>query len=381
MRASDGGRRYQLLHLVGKKRARGASIAAATWPTSSLKIPDLNLADAAYTLQVSRSRHKHRRAVVADTAAEASRNAFRRIHPESIFREDHPFDNPSIVFCFPGQGVQSPGMGYQLYRKRARLPRATGSLRRGVAAAAWGEPAQASLSATPKKSRRRATGKSASNQTVFAQPAIFAVEYALAQLWLSWGIRPAAMVGHSVGEYVAACLAGVLSLDDALRLIAARGRLMQELRPRVDAGGAFSRGNSGRAHGRAHSIWQRSTAHSSQWSREPRPKFEAFSERLNREQIQNRKLVTSHAFHSRMVEPALEPFARARPLPLPLGSHRFPGFRRSREAGLPGGIKSSPAIGRDNYAIPSALRMRFASLSGNRSAFCSKSDQGRRRRR
>src|SRR5208337_3068724 len=74
------------------------------------------------------------------------------------------------------------------------------------------------------------------NQTTITQPALFVIEYALAKLWLAWGIRPAAMVGHSVGEYVAAVLAGVMSLEDGLTLLAERARLMQSM----PAGGMLS---------------------------------------------------------------------------------------------------------------------------------------------
>ena len=363
LRASGQGRPYQLLTWSAKSEHAAQSIAAGLAGFFTQK-PDLNLADAAYTLQVSRSRHKHRRALVAGTAAEAS-EILAAESRESIFREDHPFDHASIVFCFPGQGVQSPGMGHRLFESepvfRHSLELCDEGLRPRL-----GESLLKLLYGDPKNP----AAEERLNQTVFAQSAIFAVEYALAQLWLSWGIRPAAMVGHSIGEYVAACLAGVLSLDDALRLIAARGRLMQELPPgsmlAVRSPGETVSGLMG-------SELDLAAVNSPLLSvvSGTEAEIQAFSERLDREQIQNRKLRTSHAFHSRMVEPALSPLLNTSP-PLPLGSHRFPGFRRSREAGLPGEIKSSPAIGRDNYAIPSALRMRSASLSGNRSGFCSK---------
>jgi len=146
------------------------------------------------------------------------------------------------------------------------------------------------------------------NQTLYAQPAIFSFEYALAQLWLSWGIKPQAMVGHSVGEYVAACLAGVFSLEDALRLIAARCRLMQNL-PRGSM--LAVRKDEATVAGLIPDDLDLAAVNSPQLCvvSGPDAAIDAFIRKLDAEKIVSRRLATSHAFHSRMVEPALAPFA------------------------------------------------------------------------
>ncbi len=302
LRASGQGRPYQLLTWSAKSESAAQSIAGRLAGFFTQK-PDLNLADAAYTLQVSRSRHKHRRALVAGTVGEAS-EVLAAESRESIFREDHPFDQPSIVFCFPGQGIQSLGMGYRLYQServfRNSLERCDEGLRPQL-----GE----SLIKLLYGQAKTTANEERLSQTIFAQPAIFAIEYALAQLWLSWGIRPAAMVGHSIGEFVAACLSGVFSLDDALRLIAARGQLMQELPPGSMLAVRSPGETVARLMGSALDLAAVNSPLLSVVSGSE-DEIQAFSERLNREQIQNRKLRTSHAFHSRMVQPALEPFAQ-----------------------------------------------------------------------
>ena len=191
-----------------------------------------SLADIAFSAGTGRSHFTERLAVVADTAASACEAllAFVRgeAHAALIAGSAQPGQPPELVFMFTGQGSQYPGMGERLYTISPVYRAVIDECETILGADAQGRTLKTVLFGAPHESPPEG---SAIHETGWTQPALFAVEYAVTQLWRSWGIEPAAVIGHSVGEYIAACVAGVFPLADGLRLIAERGRLMQALPP------------------------------------------------------------------------------------------------------------------------------------------------------
>ncbi|HEV2962449.1 MAG TPA: amino acid adenylation domain-containing protein [Candidatus Angelobacter sp.] len=188
--------------------------------------PEIELADVAYTLQVGRKPFPYRRAIVCETVPEAIER-LRCPNGEEVGNGAAEQRNRPVVFMFPGGGTQYPGMGQEIYQCeqifRENFDKCTELLKpilgRDLRTLLHGDAREA---------------ESAAAELVrpsFALPAIFATEYAMAQLFMSWGIKPESMIGHSLGEYTAACLAGVFSLTDALALVTLRGKLIETLPP------------------------------------------------------------------------------------------------------------------------------------------------------
>ena len=223
------------LMTVSARTADGVRRAAAELAAHLRAHPDVELADVAYTRLVGRKPFAMRRAVVATTAAEAA-EALEA--PGKAVDAAHHGEAPSVVFMMPGGGAQYPGMGRELYDTepvyRAVIDECAASLRR-----AGGIDLLAALFADGGRDEsfaRSGTRSAHSDQAArrleapsIALPALFATEVAMGRLLESWGITPAAMIGHSAGEYAAACLSGVVTMEDGLALIALRGRLFETL--------------------------------------------------------------------------------------------------------------------------------------------------------
>ena len=262
--------------------------------------PQVNLADVAYTLQTGRRGFSHRRTLVCRDAKDAIA-ALRRVDAKRVATRQQTLRNPPVVFMFPGQGAQYVNMGRELYQTepayRDEVDRCAAILQPHL-----GLDLRDVLYPSPEKLE---TAQQLLNQTFITQPAIFVVEYALARLWLSWGIVPQALVGHSIGEYVAATLAGVFTLEDALSLLAARARLMQDLpggsmlAVRLPAGELEPMLNGkislAAVNGPSLSVVSG-----------PTEALKSFQEKLGK--VASRFLSTSHGFHSAMMDPILEPF-------------------------------------------------------------------------
>jgi acyl transferase domain-containing protein/glutamate-1-semialdehyde aminotransferase len=219
---------WQLLTLSAKTRA---SLEAMTGELSThvQRHPELDLDDVSYTLQEGRREFPERRFVVSRELHDAAAVLEQR-DPRRVISATAPDRAPPVVFMFPGGGAQYPNMARDLCVAvpsfRAELDHCFELLEPDLAAAV--------NAALFTDGADEADG--AFERPSLALPALVAVEYALAKLWLSWGIRPSALIGHSQGEYTAACIAGVMSLRDALQIAALRGRLFE----RLPAGGMIS---------------------------------------------------------------------------------------------------------------------------------------------
>jgi phthiocerol/phenolphthiocerol synthesis type-I polyketide synthase E len=260
------------------------------------------LGDVAHTLQRGRKAFSHRLAVVCPDDADwpellAARSPAALTAVAAGAGRD-------VVFLFPGQGAQYAGMGAGLYQAEpayrdaidecAELlrPRLNADLRTLLMPPGPGRPAGDDPAA-------------ALDQTQYAQPAMFAVGYALAALWAQWGIRPRAMTGHSVGEYVAACLAGVFSLQSALDVVAMRGQLMQSLPPGAMLSVALPAGELAARLPAGTSI-AASNARDLCVASGPAEPIEALARQLAAQDVRVRRLRTARAFHSPAMDPILD---------------------------------------------------------------------------
>lgn len=303
--ARDGGRSAHVLPLSARTDA--ALRESAQRLAHALAMPDAPaLADVARTLSTGRAQLAYRAIVVgSDRASVQSRLAdLASGEPGAGTRTGNVTERaaPRIAFMYTGQGAQYPGMGLVLRDAfpvfREAFDRCDDLLR------SHGGPALLDV--------LRGSDTSRINETAITQPALFALEYALTELFRSWSITPAAVLGHSVGEYTAACVAGVLPLEDALRLIAERGRLMQSL----PAGGGMLAvaADAETARSAAAPYSDRVSLAALNGPRDvvlsgDLHALDAIAASLRASGIDTKPLIVSHAFHSPRMEPILDAFA------------------------------------------------------------------------
>ncbi|MFS1524194.1 SDR family NAD(P)-dependent oxidoreductase [Microbulbifer sp. 2304DJ12-6] len=298
-RHSDPAGEYQLLLLSAKSEgalARNSENLAAHLNANT----GINMSDVAYTLAQGRSQLNRRRVVVCrgadDAIAQLSGQGGAQMVGTSVG------DASKTVFMFPGQGSQHQGMASALYRRGGVF---TDTLDRVTALFLPHLGLDLLNLILPSDGAGNLL-----NETRYTQPALFAVEYALASQLMHWGIQPAAMIGHSIGEYVCACIAGVMSLEDGVKVIARRASLMFRAEP-----GDMLSVSLVADELQSYMVEEVDIAavNAPQLSvvSGPAEAISAMAAKLLEADIPHQKLHTSHAFHSRMMTPILDDFAAA----------------------------------------------------------------------
>jgi amino acid adenylation domain-containing protein len=301
--ASTESQRARQLMLLSSKTAYGLERSTEQLGRFFDRHPQVNLADAAYTLQVGREPFLHRRCLVCATPAHGAESIEKRM-PAQWASKVWNGKRPPVVFVFPGQGAQYVNMGRSFYESEPVFRETIDAcarvleplLDRGLLEILYPAPGLEEQATDWLK------------ETIYTQPAIFSVEMAMARLVQSWGVVPDRVMGHSIGEFAAACFAGVMTLETALTLVAARGRLMHAL-----PGGSML-SVRGAAYGcvkdrlpdtvtpaalNAPNLFVLSGPHAA---------IDEAEKILVGEGISCKRLRTSHAFHSSMMDPIIEPF-------------------------------------------------------------------------
>ncbi|MGD2090542.1 MAG: SDR family NAD(P)-dependent oxidoreductase [Candidatus Aminicenantes bacterium] len=271
--------------------------------------PGINLADAAYSLQVGRQDFKHRKMMVCSTyQVDEAVDFLSSADSENVCLYSSPQENLSVIFMFPGQGSQYVNMGLNLYKTEPVFCRQMDRCLE-ILKSLSGYDIKEILYPNFMADRANMSDISNINQTEIAQPVLFVFEYALTKLLMNWGIAPDAMIGHSSGEYAAACLAGVLSLEDALKLLVLRGKLMQQMPAGAMLGVSLPEKelipllpnelDLAAVNGPSSCVVSG-----------PHKRVDAFNEKLAEKGIKTMPLHTSHAFHSTMMDPILREFEK-----------------------------------------------------------------------
>jgi microcystin synthetase protein McyG len=291
---------------VSAKTSEALSSLCASYADHLRLHPQISLADFAFTLNTGRSHFHHRIALLASSVGEAAdqlQQIAERNTAHPSYRFIAGYEEPSIGFLFTGQGSQYDAMGRALYLHsrifRSAVDRCdkilSGKLPHQLSAVLSGE---------------ESVPAGLIHDTAWTQPALFAFEYALAMLWRSWGVRPSVVLGHSLGEYVAACIAGVFSLDAALTLAYERGRLMGSL-PRSGAMLAVRASEQ-----EAAELLRPRNRLSIAAVNGPRSvvvsgdsvEIQQLRDLLATRGLASQSLTVSHAFHSALMEPILDEF-------------------------------------------------------------------------